>query len=346
MKTPYIAFLSTLAILLFLWEPAAGQISYDNWNFQIRGMNSALTDSLAMLGVRPDATSGFDNIYDIPRPPRPPSGQYVEVYFPHSGGNYPPLLGSKYAADFLGPSDPSWNMSVEASLAGPLTLLWDSSYVSSIEPRVQLFLYDITGGTLVNMRTAGSYTFNYSVKRNFQIFGAIKINLTILMEGFWNGTSQVQDTITAYLAGAQAPHGFADSVNVPLSGTGTGFAIFRYAPSGAYYLAIRHRNHLEVWSADSLPLVKGTTSTSSYDFSTDAGKAYGTTALKQVGSVFVTWGGDVNQDGVIDYRDRNLTWNNRGLNGYISTDCNGDGTCDSADYAIVLANRLRVLQRP
>ena len=102
------------ATIVFVIQSVA-QVPYNNWNFQIRGTNSQLTDSLAMLGIRSDSTSGYDNQYDIPRPPRSPSGTYLEVYFPHSGGNYPPILGTEYATDYQGPNDPTWNMSVAAS---------------------------------------------------------------------------------------------------------------------------------------------------------------------------------------------------------------------------------------
>ncbi len=334
-------------LLLNLYAMTAiAQISYDNWNFLIKAKDSQFTDSLATIGIRPDATTGFDNAYDIPRPPRSPSGNYLEVYFPHSGGNYPPLLGTKYAVDFQGPNDPSWNMSVESSTFGQITLSWDSSYVNSIEPRVQLYLRDVSNGELTNMRKVGRYSFTYSVKRDFQIIGAIDINLKYLMEGFWNGVTHVQDTISGYLAQSTSPFGFVDSTKIYLSNSGTGQLIFPYAPTGNYYLVIRHRNHLEIWSSNPLSLIKGTTSYSSFDFSTSVNMAFGVNALKQVGGDYVSWSGDVNQDGVVDFLDRNLTWNNRNLNGYYSTDCNGDNITNATDYSIVLDNRLKIFQRP
>src|SRR5512144_660531 len=184
-----------MMMLVLLWPLALyAQLPYDAWNARLKAVNSQMTDSIASFGVRTDATSDFDNAYDIPRPPRSPSGDYLEIYFPHSGGSYPPILGTKYAVDYQGPADPSWSLSVESSVPGALTVSWDSSYLNSIERRVQLFLLDVTGGTLTDMRTHGSYTFTYAGKRDFQIIGAIKVDLTYLMEGFWNGASQVADT--------------------------------------------------------------------------------------------------------------------------------------------------------
>ena len=109
---------------------------------------------------------------------------------------------------------------------------------------------------------------------------------------------------------------------------------------------VRHRNHLAVWSAAAQALVKGTTTAGAYDFSAGPGQAYGAGALKPEGGVHVAWGGDVNQDGVVDFLDRNVTWNNRGLPGYLSSDCDGSGLTDGTDYGLVLANRLRISQRP
>ncbi len=198
---------------------------------------------------------------------------------------------------------------------------------------------------MTNMRVYGSYTFNYTTKRNFQIIGEVKVNLEYLMEGFWNGTAQVQDTVAGYLASSASPYGFVDSAKVFLTTAGAGILAFPNAPDGSYYLVIRHRNHLEVWTSSSMAMTRTTTSYSSYDFTTGAGQAYGNT-LKQVGSVYVSWSGDVNQDGVIDFLDRNLIWNNRSQSGYLSTDCNGDNVTDASDYTFVLNNRLKVRQHP
>jgi hypothetical protein len=333
-------------VTALLSSQAVAQLPYTNWDFTIHARTATLSDSLARMGVRTDATADFENAYDIPRPPRSPSGNYLEVYFPHSGGSYPPILGTRYATDFQGTTDPVWSFSVECSASGSLTLLWDSAYVNSIEPRVQLFLVDIGSGTKVNMRVAGRYTFSYATKRNFQVVGAVKVDLTYLMEGFWNGSSQVQDTVTGYLANGTTPYAPIDSARTVLSSSGDGLLVFSSAPTGSYYVVIRHRNHIALWTAAAQPLTNGTTTMGSYDFSSGPGTAYGSGALKPEGGVYVSWGGDVNQDGVVDFLDRNVTWNNRTLPGYLSSDCNGSNLTDGTDYGIVLANRLKIEQRP
>jgi len=339
-----IALLSIILLLFPVLLPA--QTPYTSWDVQIRARTKTQTDSLARLGVRPDATDDFDNAYDIPRPPRSPSGNYLEVYFPHTGGSYPPVLGSRYATDFRNVPDPTWDFSVECSPEATLTLYWDSSAVDAIEPRLQLFMVDLTSGAKVDMRKDGHYTFAYTSKRDFRIVGAIKVDLTYLMEGFWNGSSQVVDTVRGYLASGTGLHPLLDSARAVLDAQGNGMLVFPDAPTGSYYLLVRHRNHLEVWSASTQALTKGTTSLAAYDFSSGTGTAYGTDALKAAGPVSLAWGGDVNQDGVVDFLDRNLTWNNRTLTGYLPSDCDGNNITDPADDAIVLNNRLRVLQKP
>ncbi|HLB00461.1 MAG TPA: hypothetical protein VJO14_03660 [Bacteroidota bacterium] len=336
----------TALLMLMIAARLTGQTSYTSWDFTLGARNNLQSDSLARMGIRPDATPDFENTYDIPRPPRSPSGNYIEVYFPHSGGSYPPILGTRYAVDYQGPADPVWNLSVECSISATVTLYWDSSVIDLIEPRLQLFLVDLAGAQKVNMRKEGHYTFAYTTKRDFQVVGAIKVDLTYLMEGFWNGASQVQDTVGGYLAGASGAHTIVDSARIRLDANGDGMLVFPDAPTGSYYLLVRHRNHLETWTASPQSLTKGTTSFSTYDFSSGAGTAYGSGSLKPEGPVFVSWGGDVNQDGVVDYLDRNITWNNRTLTGYLPSDCNGDNTTNGADDTLVLDNRLRARQKP
>jgi hypothetical protein len=68
--------------------------------------------------------------------------------------------------------------------------------------------------------------------------------------------------------------------------------------AGNYYVVIRHRNHLPVMTATSIAL---SSSSSLYDFTTAQAKAYGTTPMQTVGSVFAMWAGDANSNGNIRY---------------------------------------------
>jgi hypothetical protein len=98
---------------------------------------------------------------------------------------------------------------------------------------------------------------------------------------------------------------------------------------GSYYVVIKHRNHLGIMSAAPLAL----TSTSAlYDFTTATTQAYGTNAMKLVGSVYTMLAGDGNADGVINAVDRNTIWRvMNGSVGYRSGDFNLDNVTNATD---------------
>jgi len=106
------------------------------------------------------------------------------------------------------------------------------------------------------------------------------------------------------------------------------------AVNGMYYIGIRHRNSIEVWS--SLPVNFGLVSIINYDITTNASQVYGNN-LKQIGSRYVIYGGDVNQDGLIDSSDMIPVDNDSRIfnTGYLDTDVNGDGLVDSSDMIIL-----------
>ncbi len=101
---------------------------------------------------------------------------------------------------------------------------------------------------------------------------------------------------------------------------------------GDYYIVIKHRNHLGVMSADPVPL-NGSTSTL-YDFTTGADKAYGgVNAMTELNSgVYGMFSGDANNDGQIQTIDKNLNWRNEvGLAGYRSSDFDLNGQVQTID---------------
>jgi dienelactone hydrolase len=99
------------------------------------------------------------------------------------------------------------------------------------------------------------------------------------------------------------------------------------------YITVRHRNSLETTTASSVSFAGNSIS---YDFSTAASQAYGSNQLN-VGGVYVIFGGDVNQDGVIDTADMTPIDNDSAnyASGYLNTDVNGDGHIDTADMTMV-----------
>jgi len=163
----------------------------------------------------------------------------------------------------------------------------------------------------------------------------LSLNLKVYLQGFWNGTTQVTDTVMVYLANSTTPYAFVDTAKVVLSATGTASMNFNRVTTGSYYIVVSHRNHLETWSKLPQSFVGGTPF--NYDFTTAATQAFGDN-MKQVGSVWVLFGGDANRDGSIDAGDISIFIVQYGNLGYLSCDFNGDGDVNAADILIIANN--------
>ncbi len=132
----------------------------------------------------------------------------------------------------------------------------------------------------VNATNAGG-TGVWSVKWNFTTLSLyLSLNLKVYLEGFWDGATQVTDTVMVYLASSTTPYAYVDTAKLVLSATGTANLTFTRAATGSYYIVVNHRNHLETWSKLPQSFVGGTPL--SYDFTTAATQAYGDN-MKQVG---------------------------------------------------------------
>ena len=123
------------------------------------------------------------------------------------------------------------------------------------------------------------------------------------------------------------------SPNVELSTSGAATLNVPNTYSGNYYITIKHRNSIETVSA--LP-VSFTGSTINYAFD-NAIKAFGSNLLLMIDGGWVLYGGDINQDGIIDSGDMAPVDNmsTSAASGYLVEDANGDGLVDSGDMAIV-----------
>lgn len=174
--------------------------------------------------------------------------------------------------------------------------------------------------------------FNYNPLNNSIV---TNLNLKMAQEGFFNSVQNslnLKDTVSVFLMNSNSPYQKIDSARgVVDSLTLTGNFGFRNAPSGIYYLAVKHRNSIETWSKSG-----GETytfgGTLNYDFTSAASQAFGNN-LRISGSKYCFYSGDVNQDGIVDLGDGTLIDNDASsfAAGYIATDVNGDGIVDVAD---------------
>ena len=168
---------------------------------------------------------------------------------------------------------------------------------------------------------------------------AIKVQIIAALEGTYdqNTFSHVrEDYITFYLKSSAPPYNTIDSTSLYMYTCFlTNMVIFKNAPDGNYYIAVKHRNTIETWSSAPVSLTNGI-SWSSYNFTSSSANSYGNNVV-QKGSVWCFYTGDVNQDGIIDATDVSEVDNDAyaSLSGSINTDLNGDYFVDASDLGIV-----------
>ena len=159
------------------------------------------------------------------------------------------------------------------------------------------------------------------------------LKVTALMEGFFNGSTMVADTVTVELRRAITPYALLESKKIFLNTLGFGKVNFSSVVEGTpYYIVVKHRNSIETWSAAEQSFDGGVLN---YDFTSAQTQALGSN-LKLKGSKWCVYSGDVNQDGVVDITDvaivdvDNLNF----ATGYKVTDVNGDNLVDLADVSV------------
>ena len=110
--------------------------------------------------------------------------------------------------------------------------------------------------------------------------------------------------------------------------------------AGDYYIAIKHRNTVQTWSAN--PIACSNT-TALYDFTTASDKAFGDNQVQIETGVWAFFTGDINQDEYIDGNDFTQYDTESASGGlydgtYTPTDMNGDGFVDGNDFPVFDSN--------
>ena len=178
------------------------------------------------------------------------------------------------------------------------------------------------------------------------IFGDLKLNLTVLIQGFYDNITglMVKDTVTVLLKNITTPFATIDSGKIVLDSLGQGtIKLSNTTRNGTYYVVVRHRNALETWSTSGGLLFDK--SINIYDFTTAITQAYGNNLILK-GTKYCIISGDVDQDGSIGALDRSACWNDRNLSGYYATDLDGDGSVGALDRSICWNNRNLSVQKP
>jgi hypothetical protein len=189
------------------------------------------------------------------------------------------------------------------------------------------------------------------------------LNVNVLLQGLYSTTSpgtmnqanntsgteygaDITDKITIELRDAINPNIIHyQNSNVFLNTNGIAeISDVPFTLTDSYYIVIKHRNHIETWSA--APVLFGSAGQVSYDFSTSAANAFGNN-MKNVGAgYYALFCGDINQDGIIDGSDMSIVDNasSQFVIGYTPQDLNGDGIVDSSDMSIVDNNITGFIQ--
>lgn len=183
---------------------------------------------------------------------------------------------------------------------------------------------------------------------------------SVFLEGLYSGSGIMSQAWNE--TGPQWPAGVADHISVelrdatnystvvwslsdlPLSISGTAEINIPAAHSGSYYITIRHRNSIETTTA--VP-VSFDNSSIAYAFDSSS-RAYGGN-LKRIDETidhYVIYGGDTNNDGIVDALDLIGTENSAIAfsSGYQSNDLNGDGIVDALDLILVENNALHFVR--
>jgi hypothetical protein len=199
------------------------------------------------------------------------------------------------------------------------------------------------------VNSAGSSS--YSVTDSIQTINTINLSFNLFLEGLYLGNGKM--TTSPFNADGVSPQNIADTINIELHDT-SGLFMNVYTTKALldtsglctinipstltnnwFYLAIKHRNSIETWSANPVLIANN----ANYNFTSTANKAYGLN-LKDESGVYLIYSGDINQDGSIDFADYpDLdTEAQNGIIGYFSTDLNGDSSVDFGDYPLLDLN--------
>ncbi len=150
----------------------------------------------------------------------------------------------------------------------------------------------------------------------------------------------IVDVVSIELTEAYAPFTQVfSSHNLALNNQGLVLMRLPSSFNSAYYLIIRHRNSVAIWSATAI-VMEG--NNLYVDFTTSITSAYGQNLLSD-GVHALIYSGDINQDGYVDVNDiLNVeSCASAFQKGYLTEDINGDGLIDAEDLIIVDNNSAR-----
>ena len=223
----------------------------------------------------------------------------------------------------------------------------DSELNGKVESALSLFKSTNSGSTWTSQGgtvNTSANTITLSGISSFSRWSASSVapvasSLKVIVQGFYNTVTSklnIKDTVRAYLRNNFPPYSIVDSAKAKIdSVTFAGSYLFSNAPTGTYFIQLKHRNSIEIWSqSPGQSYTLG--SVLSYDFTDNITKAYGNNMIL-TGTKYCVYSGDVYRDGIIDGSDLSQVDNDAfiGLSGYVQSDLTGDYYVDATDVSIV-----------
>ena len=211
------------------------------------------------------------------------------------------------------------------------------AYYRMINPGTYSLTFSAPGFISQTINNVTASNFNATIL-NVELLPQIpyQLALTVMIEGFCNGTTMIADTVTAELRSSASPYSLVEQKKLLLNSSGYGTTSFTSAfEAASYYLVVKHRNSIETWSAAPQSF---SNSLMYYDFTTAQNKAYGNNMILK-GSKWCIYNGDVNQDRFMDgsdYIDIVNNWEGSGQS--MAGDTNGDQFIDGSDYLQIVNN--------
>lgn len=241
----------------------------------------------------------------------------------------------------------SWSPSSGLSSATGATVLASPSFPTS---------YTATVTSLANCSASAS-----SALVNPPCSTGVTLRLQAFLEGLYIGNGQMTPALKN--SGLTTDQTIADSITVELrtvwnlNGTlpnhskkvalgtdGVAIVNFPTAVPDYYLIIVKHRNTIETWSSNVVPL----TPYPDYNFTDLDMKAFGGYQQDLGGGKYGFFSGDINQDGFVNLTDITLEENGLQLfqTGYMPADLNGDGVVESADFSLLENNLGALIIRP
>jgi hypothetical protein len=204
--------------------------------------------------------------------------------------------------------------------------------------------YYFKAGDYLQYHSTDSSIYGLTQFYKVSLYQFYTLNLTALIQGLYNGSSMVPDTVTVELHNTSSPYSLVEAKNGVLSSAGAGTFKFTSASNSIpFYLVVKHRNGLETWSASPQTFSSGALT---YNFTAAANRAFGSNMILK-STKWCIYSGDVNHDGSVDLTDLIAVDNDNAnfVTGYVNTDVNGDGSVDLSDLIIVDNNNAAFISK-